>query len=95
MTERATPFYCPYCGDEDLWPEERSEEAPAGLTEERDRERGTSDDPATREGGGRRMSAATHSAQEEPHAAWLCASCRRVFTVKFVGLNLTKEEVTK
>jgi predicted RNA-binding Zn-ribbon protein involved in translation (DUF1610 family) len=18
--ERATPFYCPYCGDEDLWP---------------------------------------------------------------------------
>ncbi|HEV8561096.1 MAG TPA: Insertion element protein [Actinophytocola sp.] len=45
-TERATPFYCPYCGDEDLRPE------------------------------------------EEPHAAWLCGSCRRVFTVKFVGLNI-------
>ena len=45
-TERATPFYCPYCGDEDL------------------------------------------RLEEEPHAAWLCGSCRRVFTVKFVGLNI-------
>jgi transposase-like protein len=51
--ERAVPFYCPYCGDEDLRP------------------------------------------QEEPHAAWLCGGCRRVFTVKFVGLNLAKEEVTR
>jgi transposase-like protein len=49
MTERATPFYCPYCGDEDLRP------------------------------------------QEEPHAAWLCTGCRRVFTVKFAGLNLATE----
>ncbi|WNV83354.1 Insertion element protein [Umezawaea sp. Da 62-37] len=48
-TERATPFYCPYCGDEDLRPE------------------------------------------EEPHAAWLCTGCRRVFTVKFVGLHLPSE----
>jgi predicted RNA-binding Zn-ribbon protein involved in translation (DUF1610 family) len=48
-TERATPFYCPYCGDEDLRPE------------------------------------------EEPHAAWLCSGCRRVFTVKFVGLHLPSE----
>jgi transposase-like protein len=53
-TERATPFYCPYCGDEDLRP------------------------------------------AEEPHAAWLCASCRRVFTVKFVGLNLpARAEVSR
>jgi hypothetical protein len=95
MTERAAPFYCPYCGDEDLRPHERSEGAPAGLTEERAQERGTSDEHATREGGGRRMSAATHPAQEDPHAAWLCTGCRRVFTVKFVGLNLAKEEVTK
>ncbi|CAL9600974.1 hypothetical protein SUDANB95_05391 [Actinosynnema sp. ALI-1.44] len=49
MSERATPFYCPYCGDEDLRP------------------------------------------QEEPSYSWLCASCRRVFTVKFVGLNLPRE----
>ncbi|MGH3760706.1 Insertion element protein [Actinophytocola sp.] len=49
MTERATPFYCPYCGDEDLRP------------------------------------------QEEPHAAWLCTGCRRVFNVKFVGLKLATE----
>ncbi|MEU4739303.1 Insertion element protein [Actinosynnema sp. NPDC023658] len=49
MTERATPFYCPYCGEEDLRP------------------------------------------QEEPGHAWLCVSCRRVFTVKFVGLNLPQE----
>jgi transposase-like protein len=48
-TERATPFYCPYCGDEDLRPE------------------------------------------EEPHAAWLCTGCRRVFTVKFVGLHMPSE----
>lgn len=54
MTERATPFYCPYCGDEDLRPE------------------------------------------EEPSHAWLCGGCRRVFTVKFVGLALptTTAEVT-
>lgn len=47
MTERATPFHCPYCGDEDL----RPHEDPAG-----------------------------------PHGAWLCGSCRRVFSLKFVGL---------
>jgi predicted RNA-binding Zn-ribbon protein involved in translation (DUF1610 family) len=52
-TERATPFYCPYCGDEDLRPE------------------------------------------EEPHAAWLCSGCRRVFTVKFVGLHLPSETRTR
>ena len=22
MTERAVPFHCPYCGDQDLWPHE-------------------------------------------------------------------------
>jgi len=22
MSERATPFHCPYCGGEDLWPHE-------------------------------------------------------------------------
>ncbi|MFI9380177.1 Insertion element protein [Kutzneria sp. NPDC052558] len=48
MTERAVPMYCPYCGDEDLRPE------------------------------------------EEPHSAWRCAACCRVFTVKFVGLVVTK-----
>ena len=25
MTERAVPFHCPYCGEQDLWP---SEEGP-------------------------------------------------------------------
>ncbi|RZS31456.1 hypothetical protein EV193_114149 [Herbihabitans rhizosphaerae] len=50
MSERATPFYCPYCGEEDLAP------------------------------------------QEDSHAAWLCYGCRRVFTVKFVGLNLPARE---
>lgn len=43
MSERAQPFYCPYCGDEDLRPHEDS--------------------------------------------TWLCASCRRVFTVTLLGLN--------
>jgi tRNA(Ile)-lysidine synthase len=42
---------------------ERSEGAPTGLTEERARERGTSDEPATTEGGGPRMSEATSSTQ--------------------------------
>lgn len=23
-TERAVPFHCPYCGDEDLWPREET-----------------------------------------------------------------------
>ena len=46
MSERAVPFYCPYCGDEDLTPE------------------------------------------EEPAGAWKCHACRRVFTVRLVGLAL-------
>jgi transposase-like protein len=49
MTERAVPFYCPYCAEEDLRP------------------------------------------QPEPPGAWLCAACRRVFTVKLAGLALTTE----
>ncbi|WP_290056567.1 Insertion element protein [Amycolatopsis solani] len=43
-TERAVPYYCPYCGDEDLRPEE--------------------------------------------NGGWLCSACRRVFSVKFLGLSL-------
>ncbi|MDV6012077.1 Insertion element protein [Haloechinothrix sp. LS1_15] len=52
MTGRATPFHCPYCGEEDLRPAE--------------------DDGSGAEVAG----------------AWLCADCRRVFTVSFVGLSL-------
>ncbi|MBF9070880.1 hypothetical protein [Streptacidiphilus fuscans] len=48
MSERAAPFYCPYCGDEDLRPSET---------------------------GG--------------HGAWECASCRRAFALKFLGLLST------
>ena len=44
MTERATPFYCPYCGDEDLRPE------------------------------------------PEPHGAWRCGACQRVFALKYLGI---------
>jgi len=25
MSERAVPFHCPYCGDENLWPHEPAE----------------------------------------------------------------------
>lgn len=42
--ERAVPFFCPYCAEEDLRP------------------------------------------QEEPHGAWRCVACTRVFIVKMVGL---------
>ncbi|MEJ3652649.1 Insertion element protein [Actinomycetes bacterium KLBMP 9759] len=31
MTERAVPFYCPYCGDEDLRPAEQTEKVPHGA----------------------------------------------------------------
>lgn len=41
---RAVPFYCPYCGEEDLRP------------------------------------------VEEPHGAWRCADCLRIFLVRMVGL---------
>ncbi len=27
MSERAQPFHCPYCGDEDLWPHAADEES--------------------------------------------------------------------
>jgi transposase-like protein len=45
--ERATPFYCPYCGDEDLRPN-----GPTGGN-------------------------------------WKCRACARVFTLKYVGLEVT------
>jgi ribosomal protein L37AE/L43A len=44
--ERATPFYCPYCGDEDLRP------------------------------------------HGEKGGSWHCRGCARVFTLKFVGLEV-------
>ncbi|MEU7637917.1 MULTISPECIES: hypothetical protein [unclassified Streptomyces] len=31
MTERAAPFYCPYCGDEDLRPSEEETSRGAGA----------------------------------------------------------------
>ncbi len=52
MTERAVPYYCPFCGDEDLRP------------------------------------------HPEPHGAWLCGGCRRVFSVKMAGLSLPEREVS-
>ena len=44
MSGHSTLMYCPYCGDEDLFP------------------------------------------HGEAHGAWECRSCRRAFSVKFVGL---------
>ncbi|RJQ80489.1 Insertion element protein [Pseudonocardiaceae bacterium YIM PH 21723] len=49
--QRAVPFYCPYCGDEDLRP------------------------------------------HPEPHGAWLCGGCRRVFSVKMAGLSLSDKDL--
>ncbi|MBB4682541.1 ribosomal protein L37AE/L43A [Amycolatopsis jiangsuensis] len=46
-TERAVPYYCPFCGDEDLRPADDGD--------------------------------------------WLCAACRRRFSVKFHGLSLPQE----
>jgi ribosomal protein L37AE/L43A len=43
VTERAAPYYCPYCGDEDLRP------------------------------------------YGERHGAWWCASCRRAWTLGYLG----------
>ncbi|MEQ3554727.1 Insertion element protein [Pseudonocardia nematodicida] len=31
MSERAAPFYCPYCGEEDLRPAQRSEKVPGAA----------------------------------------------------------------
>ncbi|HEU0088885.1 MAG TPA: hypothetical protein VFQ77_14765 [Pseudonocardiaceae bacterium] len=56
---RAVPFYCPYCGEEDLRP------------------------------------------VAEPHGAWRCADCLRVFVVRTVGLAggfqqpVSQQEVTR
>ncbi|MGH3929076.1 MAG: hypothetical protein ACRDTF_03770 [Pseudonocardiaceae bacterium] len=50
---RAAPFYCPYCGEEDLR-------------------------PAT-----------------EPHAAWRCADCLRIFVVRMVGLATAGDQRTR
>ena len=44
MTAHVPPFYCPYCGDEDI--------RPFG----------------------------------EKHGDWRCAACRRVWTLRYIGL---------
>jgi transposase-like protein len=31
VTERAVPFYCPYCGEEDLRPAEQTDRVPHGA----------------------------------------------------------------
>ena len=31
MSERAVPFYCPYCGEEDLRPAEQTDRVPHGA----------------------------------------------------------------
>ena len=33
MNERAVPFHCPYCGDENLWPHEPAEGTGHGAWE--------------------------------------------------------------
>lgn len=50
---RAVPFYCPYCGEEDLRPE------------------------------------------EEPHGAWHCVACTRVFLVRMAGQHHPAGKVTR
>jgi transposase-like protein len=50
--DRAVPYYCPYCGGEDLRPHE--------------------------------------SSNGENHAAWECRECTRVFTVKLIGLRVSR-----
>ncbi|BBC92884.1 hypothetical protein ACFY2H_18690 [Streptomyces griseofuscus] len=35
MSERAAPFYCPYCGDEDLRPSEQGRGSPRASGAER------------------------------------------------------------
>ena len=46
--ERSVPYYCPYCGGEDLRPSEAS------------------------------------------HGAWECRECTRVFSVKLIGLVVSR-----
>lgn len=48
---RSVPYYCPFCGDQNLFP---------------------------------------HS---ETHGQWECRDCRRVFSVKFIGLLQGSGEV--
>ena len=33
MSERAVPFHCPYCGDDNLWPHESAEGSAHGSWE--------------------------------------------------------------
>jgi hypothetical protein len=69
--QRAVPFYCPFCGDEDLFP------APP-------RGQGDADSEAVgpRRGGGPEKT----RAHEDQHGAWHCRSCTRVFSLKLLGL---------
>jgi ribosomal protein L37AE/L43A len=47
-SERSVPYHCPYCGGEDLRP------------------------------------------NEENHGAWECRECTRVFSVKLIGLVVSR-----
>jgi hypothetical protein len=75
MTDaRAVPFYCPFCGEEDLYP----------TTTRRDG--GIELDEQARRGGGPE----SQMRHEDTHGAWHCRSCTRVFTLKLVGLVTTR-----
>jgi len=69
--QRAVPFYCPFCGDEDLFP------APP-------RSEGEAESP--RRGGG----PGKGRAHEDQHGAWHCRSCTRVFSLKLLGLVVSR-----
>lgn len=55
--QRSVPYYCPYCGGEDLRP---FEEEPTGA------------------------------GARQPRSGWECRECTRVFTVRFIGLVVSR-----
>jgi hypothetical protein len=69
VSERAVPFHCPYCGEENLWPFEARKLAPQEPPFEA-RKLAPQEPPVEAEG---------------HRAAWECRSCLRAFTVSMIG----------
>ena len=71
MTERAVPFYCPYCGEEDLEPKLPTKRASQRAVASEERNGGGGWDLEPREHDGN----------------WHCRSCARAFRLTFAGVG--------
>jgi ribosomal protein L37AE/L43A len=81
MSERAVPYHCPYCGGENLRPHEP---ASATLAEPTNVAAATLAEPTNVAG------SVADAERPAGHGAWECRECTRVFSVKLIGLVVSR-----